>query len=440
MTLINLSCPTHLQSQQGRFLSKDVGGPTENTLRSAANLSEQQDAEGVVWEGFGGCFNELGWQALRELDAEDRDQIIESLFGQDGLNFDIARLPIGASDYAAAWHSYDEVPGDFALEHFSIERDQQMLIPYIREALKLKPQLNFFASPWSPPTWMKKPAVYNYGRFRMEDRYLDVYARYFAEYIKAYAEEGIQISHIHPQNEPCADQKFPSCLWNGDDLARFIGDHLGPVLERECPDTKIWLGTVNEDKFTEVMLPVFNDPQALARLSGIGLQWHGKNLLCRVRQSAPHLPIWQTENECGYGDNSWDYAHHVFDLVVRYVNGGTSAYTYWNMILPPGGESSWGWKQNSLVTANPETGEWNFNPEFYALKHFAAHIRPGWKNVPLSGPWSSCALAFASPEGALALVTHNPTASAHTLSAQIQGRDISAELPPKSFHTFHWEA
>lgn len=111
-------------------------------------------------EGFGGCFNELGFEALNLLAAEDRSAVLHSLFHPEGDHkFSICRLPIGASDYALEWYSLNETDGDYAMEHFSIERDRKYLIPYIREALKLNPELKLFASPWSPPTWMKFPGL-----------------------------------------------------------------------------------------------------------------------------------------------------------------------------------------------------------------------------------------------------------------------------------------
>ena len=147
--------------------------------RGAATLRLTGEVQ-QAWEGFGGCFNELGWQALAALPAAARAPLLADLFdpGQ-GLRFTLARLPIGASDYATSWYSCNETPGDFSMQHFSIARDRATLLPYIKLALKYQPDLTLFASPWSPPTWFKAPPVYNYGRFIWEKRYLAAYALYF---------------------------------------------------------------------------------------------------------------------------------------------------------------------------------------------------------------------------------------------------------------------
>ena len=106
-------------------------------------------------DGFGVCLSELGWDSLSALNEADREAILEELFAPGvGANFNSCRMPIGANDFSRDWYSYDEVPDDFALEHFSISRDLELLVPFIKSALRYQPNLKLWASPWSPPTWM----------------------------------------------------------------------------------------------------------------------------------------------------------------------------------------------------------------------------------------------------------------------------------------------
>lgn len=404
----------------------------EATLNAAGAPAE-------IWEGFGGCFNEIGWQAIRRLPATKRRAVLDALFGKNGLRLDTGRIPMGASDYASEWHSYTEKRDDFALDGFSIARDQTELLPFIQEALSRRKDLRLFASPWSPPTWMKFPAVYNYGRFRMEPKVLDSYARYFARFLSEYRAQGVNVTQVHPQNEPVADQKFPSCVWSGEELREFIGDHLGPVLAREAPGTEVWLGTMNTDDYAGMFLPTLADNTARKHLRGVGLQWAGKGLAHRLRQLHPELPVWQTENECGDGQNSWDYAHKVFDLLVHYLGAGCSGYVYWNMALPPGGRSSWGWLQNTMITVDPVSGSVSLNPEYQVMRHFSTYIRPGARRIPLCGTWAGAAVAYERPEGGLVVAAHNPTVTARRLRVTLAGREDVLSLPAKSFNTFVWE-
>ena len=81
--------------------------------------------------------------------------------------------------------------------------------------------------------------------FRMLDGYLKAYALYFSKFIRAYEKEGVTISAVYPQNEPCSNQVFPSCKWRSEDLAFFISDYLGPKFEEDGIEDNIYFGTVN---------------------------------------------------------------------------------------------------------------------------------------------------------------------------------------------------
>lgn len=48
---------------------------------------------------------------------------------------------IGSSDFALKYYSFDDFPGDFAMEHFTIANDEQTLIPLMKDALAQKPDL-----------------------------------------------------------------------------------------------------------------------------------------------------------------------------------------------------------------------------------------------------------------------------------------------------------
>lgn len=396
-------------------------------------LTERRDQ---TWEGFGGCFNELGWIALSALPENERGKILRELFDPAGdCRFTIARMPIGASDYAAEWYSHDEDADDFAMEKFSIERDRKYLLPYIRAALAFQPELTLFASPWSPPTWMKFPRAYNFGTLIWRREILDAYALYFAKFVEAYREEGIRIHQVHVQNEPNSDQKFPSCLWTGEKMRDFIRDHLGPLFQTRGMDCEIWAGTIERNDFNNWAHTILSDAAARQFISGVGYQWAGQGSVQRTHQSWADLRLMQTENECGDGANTWDYALYVFDLFQHYITNGVNAYIYWNMVLAPGGRSTWGWLQNAMITIDPETRAVTYNPEFYVMKHFAHFIRPGARRIVLGGPWTGNAVAFENPDASTVIVIKNPSAEAAGVRLQMAGTVEEFELPGRSIST-----
>jgi glucosylceramidase len=93
----------------------------------------------------------------------------------------------------------------------------------IKEILAINPELYLFASPWSPPYWMKTGGSMCGGYMR--EQYLDCYADYLIKFIKAYAAHGIKVSALTPQNEPDTRQygKMAACVWHPELEARFIG-------------------------------------------------------------------------------------------------------------------------------------------------------------------------------------------------------------------------
>lgn len=395
-------------------------------------------------DGFGGCFNELGYLALEKTSEEKKQQVLEHLFGKDESHFTYCRLPIGASDYAARWYSYNESDGDFEMNDFSIDPDHENLIPYVKAAERYSGPLTLFASPWSPPTWMKSPKAYNYGTLRWEEPVLKAYALYFEKYIQAYQKEGIKIHQVHVQNEPISDQKFPSCVWTGKQLKEFIRDYLGPQLKDS--DTELWLGTLNgpyDDygdhnwqitQYHNYANEVLADQKARSYIKGVGFQWGGKHAIAQTHVAYPEMKLIQTENECGDGKNSWEYAEYVFHLMWLYFQNGVSAYTYWNMVLEEGGRSTWGWEQNSLITIGKD-GVVSYQPEYYLMRHFSAYIMPGAIRRGLKGEFAATALAFENPDQSLIIELLNPFDEAKEVDFVHKGQIYQVKMQAHSFNT-----
>jgi glucosylceramidase len=403
-------------------------------------------------EGFGGCFNEMGWDALNKLNPADRDLIVKMLFDQtDGCKFNLCRMPLGANDYSMNFYSYNETPGDVAMANFSIDRDRQLLIPYIHEAQKHFPRLRIWASPWCPPSWMKTNnhyACYPYAKvndlasdkagkemvdqFRMEEPYLKAYALYFSKFIEAYRQEGITIEAVHVQNEPNSCQVFPSCVWTPASLGRFIAGYLGPQFEADKLSTNIWLGTIERPQIGRVD-SVLNYPGAMKYITGVGFQWAGKGAIPEVHRKYPQLQLMQTETECGDGSNDWAAALHTWELMKHYFDNGANAYMYWNMVLDETGISYWGWKQNSMISIDKASGKVVYNPEFYLMKHLSYFVEPGSKYIPVNSD-PNC-LAFVKGKN-LVVFYYNDSETGSQKTFTAGGKSISVELNPKSFNTF----
>lgn len=400
--------------------------------------------------GFGGCFNELGWESLGYASESERMKFLDELFNPDKCNFNYGRIPIGANDFSLEWYSCDETPDDYDLKDFSIERDKKYTIPFIREAIKHQSDFTLFASPWSPPTWMKTHKAYNFGRIKMEEKVLKTYADYFVKFVKAYLDLGLDISQVHIQNEPMADQKFPSCLWYGEDMQVFIRDYIGPAFEKSGLSTEIWLGTIN-GPFVDFMMDgysspfhefydqfantILSDSNARKYISGVGLQWGGKHVFQQIANSYPDMRYMMTESECGDGKNTWAHMEYIYNQMWFYIYNGAERYTYWNMSLEEGGVSTWGWEQNSLCTVNKESGMLTYRPEFYLMKHFSAYVKKGAVLLETKGRWASNVLAFENNDGSIILVAGNAMNKERELNFIHKDKNYTFSIPKHSVNT-----
>ena len=407
-------------------------------------------------DGIGGCFNELGWTALSLLEEGEREAILRDFFEPGaGLNFSLCRMPIGANDFSTDWYSYDEVADDLELEHFSIEHDHATLVPFIRAAQKYQRNVRIWASPWSPPTWMKTNGHYaaalpwpgtgvdnglredqvgteGTDMFRLEDRYLEAYARYFARFIEAYGEQGITVEMVMPQNEFNSAQVFPSCVWTAEGLARFIAV-LGPQMRRL--GVKVFLGTQERPHDAQVEV-VLNDPGAGPFVEGVGFQWAGKGAIAAVHHAHPDLALYQTEQECGDGKNDWRFARYSWGLMRHFFSHGAQAYTYWNLALAEGGVSRWGWAQNSLVVVDPETRTARYTHEYYLMRHLSHYLQPGAKRLQTAS-WSGYEnqLAFLNPDRSVIIIIQNDLGEPLTVDLQVGTEVLAPTLPADSFAT-----
>lgn len=382
--------------------------------------------------GWGCCISEICAKALLEAEESEREKAFDALFGAEGCSFQYCRLSIGANDFAVSWYSYNETEGDYAMDNFSIDRDRRYIIPAVKKAQERSPEIRFFASPWSPPTWMKFPKAYNYGRLVQTEENLKAYAKYFRRFLEEYAKENIKIAAVCPQNEIFADQKFPSCLYSPKELEAFMCR-----LADEVSDlTDIYYGTCNgPDPYSEFGLHgeylgyLMQNEKLRSTVKGAAFQWNGKYAVMQAKEDFPHLDIIQSECQCGDGKNSWDYAMYLCHLIHHYSLNGARANVYWNMALESGATSTWGWKQNSLISV--KDGKVNFNPEFYMMKHFSHFIKKGAVLLSVTGEMSSNTTAFRNPDGTIAAVIVNPFDFDKTVTVGEQ----SIILKPRSFNT-----
>jgi glucosylceramidase len=409
-----------------------------------------------VVDGFGGSFNELGYTALQVLPEDGRKKVMEALFSEDGCDFTMCRLPLGASDYALSYYSSNDVPEDFGMRDFNIDRDRFIMIPYIKQALDVQPNLKLWASPWSPPAWMKVNEHYssrsgdwngrpqgnrmtpgaeifnNATGFKMQERYLKAYALYFSKFVQQYKEAGVPLWAIMPQNEVAYAPNWPACTWRPEDMAYFIGKFLGPKFKEDKLSTEIWLGTINAGN-PDYVRTILDNKDASKYLSGVGFQWGGAKSIPTIAKEYPSYKFMQTENKCGNQENNWSSLQVSWETLVHYTNSGSGSYMYWNMILDETGMSSWGWPQNSMIVIDKNTKEVTYNDEFYLFKHLSHFVKPG-DNLLKSSKGKNH-IAYKSKDGSTVLLVNNPDKKNKTIKIKVGNKTISAKLKATSINT-----
>lgn len=423
-------------------------------------------------DGFGTCFNELGWTSLSILNADDREKILKEFFSPNvGGNFTICRMPVGANDFSNNWYSYNETAGDFEMKDFSIAHDFQTLIPFIKSALKYNPNIKLWASPWSPPIWMKynkhyasKPfpkdmpqdaaeeAREKWGidfkgfdnglqpeqegfegkdMFIQEDQYFKAYSLYFSKFIQEYRAQNITISMVMPQNEFNSAQVFPSCTWTSKGLSRFL-NYLIPAMNQEKVD--VFFGTMERPNY-KLVDSILSDPTINKSIKGVGFQWAGKGAIPTIHKNYPNLKLYQSEQECGNGKNDWKNCGYSWGLMKHYLTNGANAYLYWNTSLKEGGLGTWGWRQNSLVSVDTINKTFKYNYEYYLIKHLSHFVKPGAKRLETSGDYDNL-LAFVNQDNSVVIMVQNDSAKEKMFKIKVGGKTLTPTLEADSYNTF----
>ncbi len=427
-----------------------------------------------TFKAWGATFNELGWDALNVLSPEQRETILKQYFSPEGdMRFTLGRFSMNANDYSRSWYSCDEVAGDFKLTHFNIDRDKTTLIPYIKAVQKYNPNLRFWISPWSPPSWMKVNQHYavrsdkryndmspssdvvlseNQGErngalfprelalndYLIQDpRYLKTYANLFCKFISAYKEEGIPISMVMYQNEAWSYTVYPGCAWTPEGVIRFNAEYLAPALKEQHPNVSLYMGTFNTNRY-DVVDQILSDPRMPQTIKGVGFQWEGGQLVSRIKEKYPQYKYVQTESECGRGSFDWKAGEHTFGLINHYLGNGCEEYTFWNIILCNNGESPWGWKQNAHIRVDSKTGTATYTPEYYAVKHYAHFVMPESHLLAYRAAKEdrTPVLVFLTPQKKYVIVAGNFNEVSRKVTIKLNGKYLNVILEPHSMHSF----
>lgn len=396
--------------------------------------------------GFGGSFTEASASLLNKLSKENRRKVIEAYFGESGAQYSLTRTHMNSCDFSLSNYSYAPVEGDLQLEHFSIQEDQDDIIPFIKEAMATsKDGFKILASPWTAPPWMKDNNDWRGGKLLPE--FYDTWALFFSKYIDAYKSEGIDIWGFTVENEPLGnDNNWESMHFSPAEMTQFVQNHLGPKLEEDGKgDVKILGYDQNREHLQEWVDEMFKDEASSKYFNGTAIHWYASTYeifpeaLQYAHEKAPNKYLIQSEacvdaqvpkwkDDTWYWskeatDWGWDWApedqkylHPKYVPVYRYardiigcLNNWVDGWIDWNMVLDTKGGPNWfkNWCVAPVIV-DPEKDEVYFTPLYYTMAHFSKYIRPGAVRIGFENSNEELQMTAAqNPDGSIAVVLLN---------------------------------
>ena len=411
------------------------------TLQSPANeitLHPETKFQPIL--GFGAAFTDAACYMFNQLTPAAREQLFHELFHPSEMRLNVCRTCIGSSDYSTKAYTYDEGEPDPELKRFSIEQDRQYVLPMLREARKMNPDLFLFSSPWSPPGWMKAGGSMLGGSMRR--RYLPVYADYFVKFLKAYADQGVPIQAVTPQNEVDTDQdaRMPACIWPQEYEIEFVR-MLGPALEKNGLSTKIWVLDHNYNLWGRAIAEL-DDP--ILRKYCNAIAWHGyvgkPEMMDKAHLAYPDAEMYWTEGGPDYTDphylNDWAKWGGIFTAVLR---NWCRSITGWNLALDEQGRPNIGpFPCGGVVTIHSGTREITRSGQYWALAHFSRMIQRGARRFDSEDTITDVShVAFENPSGSKVVVLTNG-GEQRTVNLRLANLRCEVGLEKNSITTLTW--
>ncbi len=400
--------------------------------------------------GIGGALTDSSAETFAKIPKEKQQEFLTAYFDKEkGIGYTLARTNIHSCDFSSGSYTYVE-EGDKELKTFNVEHDRKYRIPFIKQAIKAAGgKLTLFASPWSPPAYMKTTGTMLKGG-KLKPEFYESWANYYPKFIKAYEKEGIPVWGISLQNEPMATQKWESCIYSAEEERDFLKNHLGPTMAKAgLGDRKIIVWDHNRDLIYQRANTILSDPQAAKYAWGIGFHWYepwsgGEQMFDNVKlvnQTFPDKHLIFTEG-CAESFNmervkNWSLGERYGYSMINDFNSGTVGWTDWNILLDEvGGPNHVGNFCFAPVHADTKTGELIYTNSYYYIGHFSKFIKPGAKRIASSPSRSALiSTAFQNPDGKISVVVMNKTDKEVPYFLWIDGKAAETKSPPHSIQT-----
>ncbi|MFL5738642.1 MAG: glycoside hydrolase family 30 protein [Flavisolibacter sp.] len=400
--------------------------------------------------GIGGALTDASAETFAKLPHDKQQEFLKAYYSTtSGIGYTLARTNIHSCDFSSGSYTY-VTDGDKELKSFNIAHDRQYRIPFIKQAMAAAGgKLTLFASPWSPPAWMKDNNDMLHGG-KLKPEFRQTWANYYVKFIRSYEKEGIPIWGLTIQNEPMAKQTWESCMYTGEEERDFLKNYLGPTLKKEgLADKKIIAWDHNRDLLYQRASTVLNDPEAAKYAWGIGFHWYEDwsgadqvyNNVRRVSESFPNKNLLFTEGCNGpFKMNQiydWKLGERYGRSMINDFNNGTVGWTDWNVLLDEQGGPNH--VQNycfAPIHADTRNGNLIYTNSYYYIGQFSKFIRPGAKRIIASASRSPLlTTAFKNPDGKIVVVVMNTSDKAMPFYLWVKGKAAQTSALSRSIMT-----
>jgi len=400
--------------------------------------------------GIGSALTDASAETFYKLPKAAQKEFLTAFYDKEkGIGYTLARTNIQSCDFSSDSYSY-VADKDASLKTFNIGHDLKYRVPFIKEAIAAAGgKLTLFASPWSPPGWMKDNNDVLHGG-KLKPEYMQSWANFFVKFINAYQKQGIPVWGVTVQNEPMAKQKWESCVFTAEDERDFIKKYLGPTLKASnVANTKLIAWDHNRDLVYQQASTMLEDKEAAKYIWGIGYHWYetwtGSAMqfdnVKRVAEAFPDKHLLFTEGCIEKFDmarvNDWALGEKYGQSIIHDFNNGTVGWTDWNILLDEqGGPNHVGNYCFAPVHADTQTGKLIYTNIYYYLGQFSKFVRPGDKRIVSSSNRDKLlTTAFKNSAGKLTVVVMNTSDDKITYNLIIKNKGAVVNSLPHSIST-----
>ena len=400
--------------------------------------------------GIGGAITDASAEVFAKLPKDKQKELLEAYFDvSKGIGYSLVRTHINSCDFSSESYTYI-ANGDKELKTFNVQHDKAFRIPFIKQAIKTADnKLLVYASPWSPPAFMKDNKNMLHGG-KLLPEYYQSWANYYVKFIEAYQKEGIQIWGLTIQNEPMAAQTWESCIYTAEEERDFLKNFLGPTFEKNgLSNKKIIVFDHNRDFINQRANVIFDDSVASKYAWGIGFHWYetwdgGEPMhanIAKVHEAYPYKNLMFTEGCVEVFNpqkfNYWGNAERYGRSMINDLNAGTVGLTDWNILLDEhGGPNHVGNYCFAPIHADTKTGSLIYTPSYYYIGHFSKFIRPNAKRISTASTKSLLlCTTFKNEDGKIATIVMNGSDKPLTYNLIINSVCAKIQILPHAMQT-----